>query len=108
MSKEYVAKIIFDTNNANLSVDKTNKKVKDLGKSAKEVGKTGSKSISGLNDSLSALPDDFKSPTSLLVFSKPVLRVSTSEDKFSISFSALPVLVIISNILVIISSFLIG
>jgi hypothetical protein len=56
MSKEYVAKIIFDTNNANLSVDKTNKKVKDLGKSAKEVGKTGSKSISGLNDSLSALP----------------------------------------------------
>lgn len=56
MSKEYVAKIIFDTNNANLSVDKTNKKVKDLGKSAKEVGKTGSKSINGLNDSLSALP----------------------------------------------------
>ena len=39
MSKEYVAKIIFDTNNANLSVDKTNKKVKDLGKSTKEVGK---------------------------------------------------------------------
>ena len=56
MSKEYVAKIIFDTNNANLSVDKTNKKVKDLGKSTKEVGKTGSKSINGLNDSLSALP----------------------------------------------------
>ena len=56
MSKEYVAKIIFDTNSADLSVNKTNKKVKDLGKTAKEVGKTGSKSIKGLNDSLSALP----------------------------------------------------
>lgn len=56
MSKEYVAKIIFDTNSADLSVNKTNKKVKDLGKTAKEVGKTGSKSINGLNDSLSALP----------------------------------------------------
>lgn len=56
MSKEYVAKIIFDTKNANLSVDKTNKKVKDLGKSAKEVGKTGSKSISGLSSAMSALP----------------------------------------------------
>jgi len=56
---------------------------------------------------LNALPPLFKTSTSLLVVSNPVLRLSTSLVNFSKSFSALPVLVIISNVLVIISSFLI-
>tara|TARA_R100001443_G_scaffold113436_1_gene128107 strand:+ start:18723 stop:21119 length:2397 start_codon:yes stop_codon:yes gene_type:complete len=70
--KEYVAKIIFETNSANLKVDQTNKKVKDLGKTTNQVSKTGAKGFKDLGGAMNMLPG----PIGRVVTSFQTLKVA--------------------------------
>ena len=70
--KEYVAKIIFETNSANLKIDQTSKKVKELGKTTNQVSKTGAKGFKDLGGAMNMLPG----PIGRVVTSFQTLKVA--------------------------------
>lgn len=70
--KEYVAKIIFETNSANLKIDQTSKKVKDLGKTTNQVSKSGTKGFKDLGGTMNMLPG----PIGRVVTSFQALKVA--------------------------------